>query len=195
MHRRRVVRMFVLLVALTLLSAACGDDGGGGDADAPNEDGSTTTPTSEATTTTAPIPEGGVAVTGLSLTQVAFGDGGSVTITNDSDAEINVDGLWVCNRPSYTPLSGTIAAGATIQVDAGELGGLSEEGGEAALYSSNDFGSSDDIVDYVQWGTGGGREGVAVDAGLWPDGGSVEPEPGFGSIEKFDVAGGPDGWE
>lgn len=197
MHLRRVVRFLAVLFVLLVFAAGCGDDGGGETDPSSDDDVDATgaTAASAASSTTAAIPEGGEAITGLSLTRVAFGDGAAVTLTNDSEAEITVDGLWLCNRPSYIELSGAIPAGGTLDVDGADLGGLNIEGGEAALYSSNDFGSSDDILDYVQWGTGGGRESVAVGAGLWPEGGSVEPDPEFGSIEKFDVAGGPEAWE
>ena len=62
-----------------------------------------------------------------------------------------------------------VAAGASITIPAADLG-LSDGGGEVALYSSNDFGDSASILDYVAWGSGGGRASVAADAGIWPDG-------------------------
>jgi hypothetical protein len=117
-----------------------------------------------------------------------FGADGHVTLTNSSGADVSVDGLWLCNRPAYTALTGTIAAGGTLEVAASELGGLGADGGEAALYTAQDFENSEAIVDYVQWGTGGGREGVAVTAGIWDEGGSVEPDPEFGAIEYFDAS-------
>lgn len=198
MSRRPVIRFLALLAALILLASACGDDGDGGsepaddnDAAATDDSGSSTT----APTTTSTLPAGGEAATGVAITEVVFGDGGHVTLTNDGATDATLDGLWVCNRPAYTELSGTLASGATLEVPAAELGGLVADGGEAALYTSNSFDSSDAIIDYVQWGGGGGRESVAVAAGLWPEGGSVTPDPDFGGIEKFDLAGGPEGWE
>ena len=190
--RRRALALLTILLALVLAAAACSDDddGGGEEGDDAAAESTTTAPT-----TTATVPEGGEAITGVSLTEVVFGADGHVTLTNESDAEDTVDGLGLCNRPAHTALTGTIAAGGTLEVPAAELGGLPIEGGEAALYTAEDFDNSEAIIDYVQWGTGGGREAVAVEAGLWVEGGSVEPDPAFGAIERFDIAGGPDGWE
>ncbi len=193
MHRRRVVRFLVALVALSFFAASCGDDGGAEESDDPPTDDTSTSTT--ASTTTATIPGGGEAVAGISLTEVTFGNDGFVRITNDSDADLSLDGLWLCNRPTYVALSGTVTAGGSVEIAASGLGGLSASGGEAALYTVRDFSNSDEIIDYVQWGTGGGRESVAVGAGLWPEGGTVTPDPDFGSIERFDVAGGPEAWE
>jgi hypothetical protein len=188
MPRPRLVRLLAVLAALALFVASCGDDGEESEPDTgstlPDDSESSTT----APTTTATVPEGGEAITGVSLTEVVFGADGHVTLTNSSDAEVSVDGLWLCNRPAYTALTGTIAAGGTLEVTASELGGLSVDGGEAALYTAQDFESSDAIIDYVQWGSGGGREGVAVAAGIWDEGGSVEPDPDFGAIEYFDAS-------
>ena len=170
-------RWSALLAVLALVVAACGDSG---------ED---TTPTTAATPTTvaatpetaAPEPditdapaaaEGTIA--DLAITEVVFGE--SVTISNLGTGPVSVDGLWLCNRPSYTPMpTALIAPGESITVAAGDLGGLSDGSGEVAMYTSNNFGASSDIIDYVTWGQGGGRLSVAADAGIWPAGEAVTP--------------------
>ena len=78
-----------------------------------------------------------------------------------------------------------IAPGETIRLAASAVGGLDPTGGEAALYSSPAFSDPSAIFGYVQWGTGGERAGVAVEAGIWADGATVEPDPAFNSIELF----------
>ena len=45
---------------------------------------------------------------------------------------------------------------------------IKADDGEIGLYSNPDFGNSDAIVDYVEWGSSGhGRSSVAVGAGIW----------------------------
>ncbi len=47
--------------------------------------------------------------------------------------------------------------------------------GNIALYSGRNFGSADDIVHFVQWGSADqGRSNVAVDAGIWTAGEFVD---------------------
>lgn len=162
-------RLLALFGALLLVAAACSDDSEGGDSGA----GDTSTTASSATTDEAEAPDSGD-TTALAITQVTFGGGGSVTITNVGAEIVDTTGYWVCNQPSYSELSGgDLAPGESVQVSATGLGGLPDVGAAAGLYSSNDFGSSEAIVDYVQWGDGGGRASVATDAGIWPGEGEV----------------------
>jgi hypothetical protein len=53
---------------------------------------------------------------------------------------------------------------------------LNRSGDELALYSSNRFEDPASMVDYVRWGTGrsGGRLSLAVSAGLWASGDTVD---------------------
>lgn len=194
----RILLALLALLALILVAAACGDDGDDGSDGAPADDTTAeddTSTTSGAPSTTAAVPETGEAISGVALEEVVFGTDGYVTLVNDGAEEAILDGLWLCNQPAYTELSGTLAPGDTVEVAAAELGGLPIEGGAAALYTSNDFTSSDDILDFVQWGAGGGREDVAVAADLWVAGESVEPDPAFGAIERIELSGGPGAWE
>lgn len=178
-------RLLVLLAVLALVAAACG--GGDDEADTTQPASGTTQPapttTQAAPTTTQPAPTTTVASTtsaapaagstaDLAITEVVFGD--HVTITNLGSAPVNVDGLWVCNRPAYAPLaSATLAPGESVEVAAGSLSGLADNGGEVALYSSNSFNDASAILDYVGWGSGGGRATEAADNGVWPDGETV----------------------
>jgi len=59
--------------------------------------------------------------------------------------------------------------------------------GEMGLYTTNNFGSSAAIIDYVEWGsTGHGRSSVAVAAGIWTTGDFV---PTFGTGESLSYDG------
>ena len=192
MLTRLSARMLSVFLAVVVLAAACGDDSSESSAEPAEEPAAAEETTTSAPTTTAAIPEGGESIDGLQVTAVVFGDAGHATITNTSDADISLEGLWLCNRPSYAALSGSLSPGESVDVPAAGLSGLRAEAGEVGLYSSSSFESSDDMIDYVQWGTGGGRASVAVEAGLWPEGATVSPAGDL--IELFGVPGDPESW-
>lgn len=99
---------------------------------------------------------------------------GTVAITNVGGAGGNLDGLWLCNFPTYTPISGSVDAGATVDV----AFGVTAAGGEVGLYTSRSFGDSSAIISYVEWGSAGHeRSAVAVAAGVW-DGAAVQGDAG-----------------
>ncbi len=172
-------RWFSLLAVLALVAAACGGDDGAASTTQPapttTQPAPTTTTTQPAPTTTAApsttqAPAGG-STADLAITEVVFGD--HFTITNLGDSPVDVDGLWVCNRPSYVPLAAAvIAPGESIEVAASQLS-VPDGGGEVALYSSRNFDDSSKLLDYVAWGGGGGRSTEAADAGQWPAGETV----------------------
>ncbi len=202
--RRLIVALFALLA---LVAAACSSDSDDGEV-APDDDAGESSsevveavdePTTAAPTTTEASPEGTVAIHDLQITIVEFGEAGFIEIVNSGDVDVDVNGIWLCQFPSYTDLGtvvdgGVIAAGTSIQIPAGVAGGLDIAGGEAALYTSRDFTNSDEIFSYVQWGTGGGRSDVAAGAGIWPPEASVTPDPEFGNIELFGDPADPESW-
>ena len=150
---------------------------------APDATSSTLATTTNAeTTTSAPSLSGARFV----LTSVSLGDGGMVVITNIGDTAGNLAGHFLCQRPSYfgipdvevppgqfvaisTGGSGFLPPPDAIIIDViATIGTLSPGDGEVALYKSGNFGSSSDILSYVEWGSSGhGRSSVAVDAGIW----------------------------
>ena len=70
----------------------------------------------------------------------------------------------------------------------GGFGSLSGGGaGEIAVYSRQDFGSSDAIVSYVAWNGGSMRKSVAQSADIW---GSADVEAAEGATIAF-VGGDP----
>lgn len=192
MRFRGKARMGALAAVMVILAAACGGGDDSEEAAEPAATESADTSESTSSTTTAPIPEGGASVEGIQLSAIVFGADGHVTVTNTSDAEVSLDGLWLCNRPAYVALAGSLAPDASIDIAAADMGGLSADGGEAGLYTDDAFGSSDAMIDYVSWGGGGGRASVAVDAGLWPEGVTVSPTAEL--IELFGVPGDPEAW-
>ncbi len=152
--------LLIVVLLLALVAAACGSD-----------DDSTATIVEESeaadTTTVAPDIESSSPVTAgseLRVTEVDF-LAGVATITNSGQESVDLTGHWLCNRPAYVELPGqALAAGEAIEVS---IGGLTQDGGEVGLYTSGNFGNADDLVDYVTWGSGGGRLSVAEAAGLW----------------------------
>ena len=187
---RRSTSLIILLVAFALVVAACSSDS---EAETTTTQATTTsevttttgattttpeptTTTSEATTTTSEDPVDPPSAT-LAISEVGFGSAGYVEITNISDSTASLDGLWLCQQPSYHALSGTLEPGESLRFEAADstLGALNADGGAMGLYTSSDFASSDAIIGYVAWGPSGhGRLGVAITAEVWTEDSSVD---------------------
>lgn len=103
----------------------------------------------------------------FAITEVDF-ENGTITITNHGDADVDPNGLIVCNFPAYAPVAGapTLEPGASTVIDLAAIGIPADAAdGEMGLYLDNDFGNSDSIVSYVEWGsTGHERAPVAQGA-------------------------------
>jgi hypothetical protein len=178
-HRRSLL---IVVAVLALISSACGSDDtiaqpdGEASAGLPTDPDSGTRPTEEAQSEPGDTGPGDASVSDLPgaplrVISVDF-SAGVVTLTNTGTADYDLTGHWLCNRPSYSELPGQVLEpGATLDVS---VNGLSAGGGEVAIYVSNNFGSSDDIVTYVGWGSGGGRQSVAEAAQVW-SGDPVQP--------------------
>ena len=154
--------LLTLIVALAFIAVACGSDD---DSDSGSDLPATSEPTTNVDDSSADD-SGSTSgsASALRVTEVDFA-AGVATISNTSTDAIDLTGHWLCNRPAYVELPGqSLAAGETLEVS---LGGVTQGGGEVGLYTSGSFGSSDDMVDYVTWGSGGGRLSVAEGAGLW----------------------------
>lgn len=104
----------------------------------------------------------------------------TVTISNVSGGDIELEGTFVCNFPSYWRMGSlTLAAGESITVNAGSGadgggvvfagGGFGELGspGEVALYENASFDDPSAMIAYVGWNGGLLRKAVAQAAGLW----------------------------
>jgi len=207
---RRTTTLTLLLVAFALVAAACSSD--------PEAETSTTaaastteataapeaTATTEAPTTTeAPATTTSEAMVDpptaiFAITEVGFGSDGYIEITNISDSDASLDGYWVCQQPAYHQLAGPVAAGESIRFAAADsrYGSLDADGGAMGLYTSGDFGSSDAIVGYVAWGPSGhGRLQVAINAGVWTDGSTVDATGAALIITTEPAPVSADGWE
>ncbi len=219
-------RIALLLAFVVVAAACGDDDAGDSTvttaatttSQAPAE--TTTTPAAETTTTvaettTAPTTTAAEAhEVGLVITSLGF-ESDMVVITNFGSETIDLSGYWLCQRPSYAAIpSVELAPGEFLSIDLGgdvffpipgsktiegslNVGGLNPTSGELALYSSNSFGSAEAIVSYVEWGTAGhGRSSVAVQAGIWPEGGFVPTEVDTVSIFATEQPPlGPDGYD
>lgn len=193
-HNSRTIVALALAIALALIAAACGSDGEStSTVTEPNTTGDSTTttvssdssaPTTVSNDTSAPA----ASTSGLEVIAVDF-VGGNATVANSGSEAVELSGHQLCNRPTYVALPDqTLGPGETIDVS---IGGLTQDGGEVALYTSADFGSSDALVDYVTWGSGGGRLSVAEEAGQW----SGSPATAEGdSLTLIGASGTADGW-
>jgi len=198
MIRRSRSLTLALALTLALVATACGDDDG--------DDASPTTSAAPVTTstepgTTAPPPEDAVTLAELQIVLVEFGDAGYVEIENRGASDADLAGIVLTQGSTSADLGtvvagGTLAAGATVQVDAGDVGGLSADGGEVALFQGDTFDAAS-LLSYVQWGAGGGTyPSVAAEAGLWPGADvSVTVDPAYNSIELGGDPADPVSWE
>jgi hypothetical protein len=215
----RSVRVLAIAAALVLAVSACGnDDSSSTQTSAPEApsttiavttSASTDTTTGEAPTTvaetsttvtdstTAPTESttattvAGLMAGGLIVSDVVFAD--HVTLMNSGDSPMTLDGLWLCNRPAYLPLSGELGPGERLDILAESLGGLAAAGGEVAVYTAQDFANPDEMVDYVAWNDGGGRSQTAAEAGAWPSADATVQTLGS-SITLSGPSGDPASW-
>jgi hypothetical protein len=97
----------------------------------------------------------------------------SVTLKNYGDATATISGYWFCVVPAYSQVSGMTSVTTLApdeEVDIASSVNLVASSGEFGLYSASGFSNSNNMLDFLQWGTGSSgssRESVAVAAGLW----------------------------
>lgn len=91
----------------------------------------------------------------FAITRVDF-DARTIDITNYGEAEVDPNGLTICNFPNYQSIRDValLAPGESMTVDLRALGiPIDAAGGELALYLEPMFDDSEVIVAYVEWGT------------------------------------------
>ncbi len=188
--RRSVRFLFVVIGALALVAGACSSDADDDESvvateEAPAEEEAPAPEEEEppaAEEEAPPAEEEEVPAEELDDGRDAFGIplqvtavdlvAGVATLTNAGTEQYDLAGHWLCNRPSYAELPDQVLEpGETLEVG---IGGFSADGSEVAIYTSSTFSATDDIVTYVAWGAGGGRQSVAEDAGIW-SGDPVQP--------------------
>lgn len=124
--------------------------------------------------------------------------GDRVELYNAGTTTIDISNYTLCNRPRYRVVSRTtdLNANAGVLLISGsyvmapgdftvlDWANISEYGptdGELGLYEMfGSFGDPNNIMDYVQWGTGptnAGRDDTAVTAGIWDSNTSFVPAP------------------
>ena len=148
---------------------------------------STTQPV--ATETSAPSPTalpGSVSGSFFAIHEVGLGSGGYVALTNFTDQPARLGGLFLCQGAQCFELpDAEVAAGATVRIAVGDGAGLDQvvatkatigelrpADGEIGLYTSQDVSDPQAILKYVQWGsTPHDNTRVAIEAGLWSEGG------------------------
>ncbi|MCI4666537.1 MAG: lamin tail domain-containing protein, partial [Bacteroidia bacterium] len=115
-----------------------------------------------------------------------------IELKNVGSTTENISSWWVCRiagGASYQQVSSlTAVSGNPLMMNPGDIVVLSGRSlataDELGIYTSNSFGSSTAIHDYVQWGqVNMGRSGVAQTAGLWLAADSANTIPGGYSLQ------------
>lgn len=120
---------------------------------------------------------------------------GQVELHNTGSEAVDVTSMFFCNRPAYIPLSAldVVSGETTIEPD-GYLvltwDAIATDDAELGLYSSPNYNSADAIASYVAWGSAGhGREGVAVEAGIWTAGAFLDMPAEGQTLSHVDMMG------
>lgn len=102
--------------------------------------------------------------------------GGWIELHNTGEEAVDVSAYQFCNRPAYAAVGDLEVVSGEMMIEPGGFlvvnwDAIAGDTAELGLYTSASFSSADAMVDYLAWGgAGGGREGVAVEAGLWQEG-------------------------
>jgi hypothetical protein len=128
-----------------------------------------------------------------------------VELVNTGSAAVDITAYWICNRlngsPFYTAVGpGLIDVPNSSQNSLNILNGgiltltltaaiVPDASGEIGLYSTNSFGSSASLVDYVGWGADGVRDSVAEGGGIWVSG-SFVPVSGISAGQTIQLGQG-----
>ena len=122
----------------------------------------------------------------FSINEVGLGPNGFVALTNFTDVPAGLAGLYLCQGSACFELPDVVVnAGKTVRIAVGDeaghenvvathatLGKLRPSDGEIALFASKDFDDPRAVLVYFQWGsTPHDLTQIAIDAGLWVEGG------------------------
>ena len=117
-----------------------------------------------------------------------FTGNGQVELVNTGSSSVDISDWWFCNRVNGSPFYDQVddlatSSSGSFNLAVGELitvtftGGnfLPAGQGELGLYTTNSFGNSNAIEEYVQWGADfGARDSVADGAGIWTNGDFID---------------------
>ncbi|TGV02714.1 T9SS type A sorting domain-containing protein [Flavivirga rizhaonensis] len=110
----------------------------------------------------------------------------TVILRNYGGSTVDVSSYWFCNFPSYAQISGmainsgltNLASGEEVSITSSINFGTADA--EFGLYTTNSSGFTDDMIDYLQWGSASHqRESVANAAGIWVTGTFLSVSPPF----------------
>lgn len=122
----------------------------------------------------------------FAIHEVGLGPDGYVALTNFIDQPARLGGLLLCQGAQCFELPDVeVAPGATVRIAVGYGAGLDQvvatnatvgelrpSDGEIGLYTSRNVSDPRAVVRYVQWGsTPHDNTRVAIEAGLWSEGG------------------------
>ncbi len=146
-----------LLVLVVALATACSSDN-------PNSLGNLADPVD--------IPTSVVSVV---LNEVEY-LGDRVEIFNEGTTVVDLSGYFLCLGPGTYSQIGTLDVRGDLNIQPGQYVVVTydmatDAGGLGLYFNDSDFSDATTMADFVQWGaTGSPREGVAIEAGLWPVG-------------------------
>jgi hypothetical protein len=141
---------------------------------------------SPASTGAAPARASSRTGTFFAINEVGLGPNGFVALTNFTDAPASLAGLHLCQGAECFELpDGVVNAGETVRIAVGDgsgvegvvatratLGELRPSDGEIALVASPELADPQAMLVYFQWGsTPHDLTQLAIDAGLWVEGG------------------------
>ncbi|MGB5820642.1 MAG: hypothetical protein WBG90_14250 [Saonia sp.] len=154
----------------------------------------TTTTFGAANTVTPPIKS-------VILNEVEYLVNDEIELYNNGEQTVDLSNYWLCFGPGAYFRIGDAAmtdiVSGSVNLAPGEFLVLSavslsapDDAGAVGLYNTNtNFADSSTILDFVQWGAAGNaRESVAVEAGIWNEGGFV-PNVSPGSSIAYDGEG------
>jgi len=116
------------------------------------------------------LSDGTAIATPVIISEINPGTGGYVEFFNTTASDFNMTGWWLCSPFIYSAVGAiVIPAGGYATVVWPATFVDTDAGGEILLYKSSSFGTSNDIVDYICWGTNphGSRQNQANTVGKW----------------------------
>jgi len=136
-------------------------------------------------------------ISALRITEVNEQDGW-VELVNTGNETVDISEAWLCANRVYERLNALTVAAGDLMLDSGERVAVEWDriaagDGDLGIYLSGTenpggFSNADQIVDYLRWGEGAGdtgRQGVAVDAGIWTEGDAVSAAADGATISFF----------